>query len=412
MSSDIFNIIKDRGYFYQCTNEDLAKSKLTNQQVISYVGFDLTASSLHVGSLLQIMLVRHLIKSGNKVIVLFGGGTTKIGDPSGRDQTRQILSKEQIDNNKNGITKVLQKFINIDEVCFVNNDDWLANLNYLDFIREVGGYFSVNQMLTYESVKRRLDREQNLSFIEFTYMILQAYDFHYLAEKFGCNFQIGGSDQWGNIVNGIELHRKMKPGSEDLIGLTTELLTTSDGKKMGKSADGAVWLDEELLSPYEYYQYWRNVSDLDVVKFLKLFTELKLDEINELAKLSGSELNHAKEILAFEATKICHGEAAAKNAQQTSQKVFTEGASDDNLPKITLSLNEIEEGITFSSLIAKTGLVDSRSAAKRIIQGGGGKIDNVAFKDPTMQITVDHFSQNNPIKISSGKKKHSLVELV
>jgi tyrosyl-tRNA synthetase len=409
---NIFDLIKDRGFYYQCTGADQIKGLLSQKRAVCYVGFDLTATSLHVGSLLPIMLVRHLINSGNKVIILFGGGTTKIGDPSGRDQTRQILSEEQIQANKSGIKKVLNKFFNIEQVQFVDNDDWLSDLNYLNFIREVGRHFSINQMLTYESVKRRLDREQNLSFIEFTYMILQAYDFHYLAETYGCNLQIGGSDQWGNIVNGIELHRKMRPGSDELIGLTTELLTTSDGKKMGKSADGAVWLDENLLSPYEYYQYWRNVSDLDVIKFLKLFTEIQLNEINELAKLSGSELNQAKEILAFAATKICHGEVAAENAKQTSQKVFTEGASDENLPTITVSLNEIEDGMTFSSLIAKTGLVDSRSAAKRIIQGGGGKIDNVAFTDPTMQITKEHFAQKNPIKISSGKKKHSLVELI
>ncbi|MBT4922679.1 MAG: tyrosine--tRNA ligase [Rickettsiales bacterium] len=410
MAVETFKLIKDRGFYYQCTNPQGVEKKLSASKAVCYVGFDLTAKSLHVGSLLPIMLVRHLLNSGNKVIILFGGATTKIGDPSGRDKTRQILSKEQIEANKAGIKNVLNKFFDINSVTFVDNDDWLKDLNYLDFIRDVGRHFSINQMLSYESVKRRLDREQNLSFIEFTYMILQAYDFHHLAEEYGCNLQIGGSDQWGNIVNGIELHRKLKPGSEDLIGLTTELLATSDGKKMGKSEAGAIWLDSELLSPYEYYQYWRNISDLDTIKFIKLFTEIDLEQVDELAKLAGSELNKAKSILAYEATKICHGEKLAEDARNTSEKVFAEGLSDDNLPKITISENDLAEGMTFSALIAKAELVDSRSSAKRIIQGGGGRIDNESFNDPKMLITKDHF-KNKIIKISAGKKKHSLVEL-
>lgn len=405
------SIIK-RGYLYQSTNIKALESKFENNNITFYIGFDLTAKSLHVGSLLQIMLARRLLNYGCKLIVLFGGGTTKIGDPSGRDKTRQILSLEEISQNKNAIKNILNKFFKEEEIIYVDNKDWLNDLNYIDFLRDVGKYFSINQMLTYESVKTRLEREQSLTFIEFSYMILQAYDFTILAEKYGCNLQIGGSDQWGNIVNGIELYRKLHPNKKDLIGFTTELLVTSDGKKMGKTADGAVWLDEELLSPYEYYQFWRNISDDDVIKFLKLFTELDLSEINELSNLKGQELNQAKEILAYEATKICHGIDNAENAKNTSLKVFENGGFDNNLPEFDLLLSELEQGITFSSLISITNLVDSRSAAKRIIKGGGGKINNKCYNDPLMPITKDFFKDDNKIKISAGKKKHALIKLI
>jgi tyrosyl-tRNA synthetase len=394
-----------RGYYSQCTNINFLDQILTNKKITAYIGFDCTARSLHIGSLIQIMILRLLQKHHHQPIVLLGGGTTMIGDPSGKDESRQILSNNQIQQNLDGIHKTLTKFINFsdDKAIFINNIDWLKNINYLEFLRDIGKYFSINRMLSFDSVKLRLDREQPLSFLEFNYMILQAYDFYYLHKNHNCILQIGGSDQWGNIVNGVELIRRMSclessDETNSAFGLTTPLLTTADGKKMGKTADGAIWLDEELLSPYEYFQYFRNTHDDDVIKFLKLFTDLSLAQIDELAKLQGNQINSAKEILAFEATKICHGEINANQALQKARSIFINKNNQAFDEKI-INLPE-NNSIKLIDIIFNINATESKSDAKRLISGNAVKINN-------QNITDLNFSFDKPqeFDLTIGKKQ-------
>jgi tyrosyl-tRNA synthetase len=406
-------IFKERGFFHQTTDEK-GLGELNN--FTAYIGFDCTATSLHVGSLMQIMILRWLKATGNTPIILLGGGTTKVGDPSGKDETRKILTQQDIDNNKAGIRKVFERF-GLGDCQIVDNDEWLSKLNYIEFLRDVGRHFSVNRMLSMDSVKTRLEREQNLSFLEFNYMILQGYDFVELNKRYGCRVQIGGSDQWGNIVNGTELHRKMHgsqlsgsnlkatalgQGYEPIYGLTTPLITTSSGAKMGKTADGAVWLDETRVSPYDYYQFWRNTEDADVIKFLKIFTEMDIEKIEAMKAWEGSaQINEAKKILAYEATKLCHGEEEANKAQAAAVTAFEQGGT-AGLPEVKL------ENKTYKAteLFVAAGLVTSNGEARRLVEGGGAKIDDVKVDSPNQEVAV-----KDGMKLSSGKKKHVVIKL-
>ncbi|CAN7974575.1 unnamed protein product, partial [Ixodes persulcatus] len=355
-------------------------------EVVLYCGFDCTAKSLHVGNLVNIMILRWFQKLGHTPIVLVGGATTMIGDPSGKSDARTMLSCETIQENKESISTVFKRFINFDKAHFVDNKDWLCEIKYLEFLRDYGRHFSVNKMLTFESVKSRLDAEQSLSFLEFNYMLLQAYDFLELYKRFGCRLQVGGSDQWGNIVNGVQLAHKVI--DKELFGLTCPLITMASGAKMGKSASGAVWLNSSMKSPYDYWQFWRNTEDTDVIRFLRLFTELDEQEIERLSKLKGAEINDAKIILANEATKLCHGEEASEKAFSTASKAFERSAelSIDDLPKINISKQDIESGIKFIQLFVMTGLAESNSAAKKLIVGGGAKYNNKVIQDPNQQV--------------------------
>ena len=377
--------------------------------VPGYIGFDATAKSLHVGSLIQIMMLRWLQKTGHKPITLMGGGTTKVGDPSFRADERPLLTPAQIDDNIAGIQKVFAKYISYDDgptgALMLNNDEWLDKLNYLDFLRDIGRHFSVNRMLSFESVKSRLDREQSLSFLEFNYMILQAYDFLELNRRYGCLVQFGGSDQWGNIVNGIDLTRRVL--DHEIYGLTSPLLTTSDGKKMGKSQDGAVWLNADMRSPYEFWQFWRNTTDADVGRFLKLYSEIPLDECERLGGLAGSEINEAKIILANEVTTLCHGADAAAAAESTAREVFEKGGVGDDLP--TLEVAGVDLPISIVQLIVKSGLAKSGKDAKRLIAENGAKIDDAPLTNAGLMI--DAAALESPIKLSAGKKRHALVKL-
>jgi tyrosyl-tRNA synthetase len=394
--SEFLQEFHNRGFFAQATHLEELDEILSKQKITAYIGFDCTAKSLHVGSLIQIMILRLLQKHGHKAIVLLGGGTTKIGDPSGKDEARNILSEEKIQENFSGIKKNLEKFISFsgpNAALIVNNDDWLKNLNYIDFLRDIGKHFSINRMLTFDSVKSRLEREQPLSFLEFNYMILQAYDFYELNKKHNCILQIGGSDQWGNIVNGVELTRRL--ANKPSFGLTSPLLTTSDGKKMGKTANGAVWLDEELLSVFDYFQYFRNVADDDTIRFLELFTDLNNYEISELKKLEGQEINKAKEILAFEATKICHGENKAQEALRKAQEIFI------NKNSQAFETKEIKAlGKKLTEIIKEIGAVESNSEAKKLIEGKAVKINGELVLDHNMIIT-----ETKEFNLSVGKKK-------
>jgi tyrosyl-tRNA synthetase len=377
----------------------------------AYIGFDATAKSLHVGSLIQIMMLRWLQKTGGKPITLMGGGTTKVGDPSFRADERPLLSAEQIDDNIAGIKRVFAAYLTYGDGAsdgmMINNAEWLDGLNYLEFLRDVGRHFSVNRMLSFESVKSRLDREQSLSFLEFNYMILQAYDFMELHQRYGCMLQMGGSDQMGNIINGMELTRRAADGR--VYGLTSPLLTTSDGKKMGKSQNGAVWLNGDMLSPYEFWQFWRNTTDADVGRFLKLYTELPIDECNRLGALAGSEINDAKIILANEVTTLLHGAAAAKAAEATAKEVFEKGGVGDDLPTLTLSAAELGDGMSIVQIIVQAGLAKSGKEAKRLIAENGARLNDEPLTDAALMVTRDQLS--TPIKLSAGKKRHSLVKL-
>ena len=408
---DFFNLLKERGFIHQTTSDEKIEELAKQQKLVAYLGFDATADSLHVGSLLQIMMLRHLQKTGNKPIVLMGGATTKIGDPSGKDEARKFLDDAAIEHNKSSIAKIFQKFMSFgdgpSDAMMVDNNDWLADINYIDFLRDYGRHFTINRMLTFDSVKLRLDREQPLTFLEFNYMILQAYDFAELARRHGCNLQMGGSDQWGNIINGVELGRRVD--NAELYGLTTPLMTTSSGVKMGKSANGAVWLNEDRLSSYDYWQFWRNTEDADVGRLLKLFTELPLDEIARLEKLEGKEINDAKVILANEATKLCHGADAASAAEATAKKVFEQGSTGDDLPVIELTKAELNDGIPAFKLFVLSGLCDSNGAARRLIQGKGGKLNNKVIEDANQLISVNDID-GDAIKLSFGQKKHVLVK--
>lgn len=411
--NDFMQIFHERGFFHQCTDEESLSKNLESGNVPIYIGFDCTASSLHVGSLLQIMAIRWLQKCGHKPIILLGGGTTKIGDPSFRDESRQLIDDAAIAQNLEGIRKVFDPFIKFgdgnSDAILVNNDEWLSGLGYIEFIRDIGKHFSVNRMLSFDSVKLRLEREQNLSFLEFNYMLLQAYDFAELNKRYGCRVQIGGSDQWGNIVNGIELNRRL--GQKEVFGLTTPLITTSSGVKMGKTAQGAVWLTEDKLSSYDYWQFWRNTEDQDVGRFLKLFTELPMDEISRLESLEGAEINNAKIILANEATALCHGKQAAEAAAATAKKTFESGMVGDDLPTLNLSKEALEEGILAYKMLTDAGICASGGEAKRIIKGGGGKVNDQKITDAFQLITVKDLNSEKIIKLSAGKKKHAIVKI-
>ncbi len=408
--SEFLHVMQSRGFMSDCTDLEALDEALIAGVVPGYIGFDATADSLHVGSLIQIMMLRWLQKTGHKPITLMGGGTTKIGDPSGKDESRPQLTTEKINENIAGIRKVFSKYLEFGDsetdAVQPNNAEWLEQLNYIDFLRDYGRHFTINRMLSFDSVKLRLDREQPLTFLEFNYMLLQAYDFMELNTRFGCALQMGGSDQWGNIVNGIDLTRRIKQKS--VFGLTTPLLTKADGSKMGKSASGAIWLNEDRLSAYEFWQFWRNTLDADVGKFLKLFTEIPLDECDRLAVLEGAEINDAKIALANAATAMAHGEAAARAAEATAREVFEKGGVGDDLPTITLSAADIGESISLVQLFVKSGLAKSGKDAKRLIKEGGAKMNDAAVTDAGTQLTPADFA--TPIKLSAGKKRHALVK--
>ena len=409
--SEFLRVIIERGFLADCTDLQALDDALIAGVVPAYIGYDATAASLHVGHLLNIMLLRWFQKTGHKPITLMGGGTTKVGDPSFRSDERPLLGPEQIDANIAGMQKVFAQYLDYgdapSQAIMRNNAEWLDGLNYLEFLRDIGRHFSVNRMLSFESVKSRLDREQSLSFLEFNYMILQAYDFMELNRRYGCLLQMGGSDQWGNIINGIDLTRRVI--DSEVYGLTTPLLTTSDGKKMGKSQGGAIWLNGEMLSPYEFWQFWRNTTDADVGRFLKLYTELPVDECDRLGALEGSEINAAKIILANEVTTLLHGAEAAKTAEATAREVFEKGGAGDDLPTLTLSADEVGDGISIVQLITRSGLAGSGKEAKRLISGGGAQMNDAALTDPGVMVTSDDLA--TPIKLSAGKKRHALVQL-
>ena len=405
--SDFLNTLTQRGFIHQCSDFAGLDALAAAKKLVAYIGFDCTAPSLHVGSLVQIMLLHWLQQTGNKPIVLMGGGTTRVGDPSGRDESRKILSLDDIENNKRGIQQVFAKFLEFGtgaaQSMMVDNAEWLTTLNYIDMLRDVGKHFSVNRMLAMDSVKLRLEREHELSFIEFNYMVLQAYDFSELARRYGCNLQMGGSDQWGNIVNGIDLGRRM--GTHQLYALTSPLITLSSGAKMGKTASGAVWLNADMRSPYEYWQFWRNTEDADVARFLKLFTILPMAEIAKLEALGGAEINEAKKVLANAATALLHGQAAADEAAETARKTFEEGQSAEGLPTFTLAL---PIGILAANVAV--GFASSNGEAKRAIQGGAIKVNDTTVTDERLMLTVADLDSDGAIKISMGKKKHVLVK--
>ncbi len=409
--SDFLRVMIERGFLADCTDYLGLDEALIKGVVPAYIGFDATATSLHVGSLIQIMMLRWLQKTGHKPIVLMGGGTTKVGDPSFRADERPLLTEDQINANIDGIKQVFSHYVSFGDAAadaiMVNNAEWLDGLNYLEFLRDVGRHFSVNRMLSFESVKSRLDREQSLSFLEFNYMILQAYDFMELHRRYGCLMQMGGSDQWGNIVNGIDLTRRIL--DDQVFGLTSPLLTTSDGKKMGKSQDGAVWLNADLVSPYQFWQFWRNTTDADVGRFLKLYTEMPVDECERLGALEGQDINDAKIVLANEVTALLHGREAAEAAEATAREVFEKGGTGDDLPTLTLDAGELGDGISIVQLIVRSGLAKSGKDAKRLIAEGGAKLNDADLTDAGLFMTPDQLAE--PIKLSAGKKRHALVKL-
>ncbi|MDB9986732.1 tyrosine--tRNA ligase [Candidatus Pelagibacter sp.] len=401
---------KDRGFFYQCTGEENLSQLLDKEKIRAYIGFDCTAASLHVGSLLQIMCLRLLQKHGHQPIVLLGGGTTRIGDPSGKDKTRTILSEEEIEKNINNIEKILKNFLDDKDPktkpIFVNNYTWLKNLNYISFLRDVGKHFTINKMLSFDSVKIRLEREQSLSYMEFNYMILQAYDFLELNKKENCMLQIGGSDQWGNIVNGVDLIKRYS--NNHVYGLTTPLITLASGAKMGKTESGAVWLDKKFLSAYDYWQFWRNVDDRDVLKFLKIFTDINADEIE---KIKNDNINELKILLANKATSMLHGEDEANKCQETAKQTFSENSLGDNLPTIQINKQMLDNNINILDLVILSKLESSKSEIRRLIKGNGIKVNSQAISDEKFLITEDLF-KDSLIKLSLGKKKHIKVELI
>jgi len=421
--------MRDRGFLHQCTNlEELDKNlgqKIEEGGALSaYLGFDATADSLHVGSLLQIMILRHLQKSGHKPIVLIGGATSKVGDPTGKDESRKLLTDEVILQNTQGISKVFEQFLTFEgkgedgavsapsDAIMVNNDDWLSSLKYLEFLRDYGTQFTINRMLSFESVKQRLTREAPFSFLEFNYMILQAYDFLELSRRYGAKLQLGGSDQWGNIVAGTELARRCD--QKQLFGLTAPLITTSDGKKMGKTAGGAVWLNKDRVSEYDYWQFWRNTSDDDVIRFTKLFTELPLEEIEELAKLKGADVNKAKIVLADEATALLHGRDCLAQIHETIDNMFKNkkgSASTESLPRIFVTSDALAEGVRFADLFLDLKLASSKKEARRLIQGGGAKVNDEKIADETGTLTMADFGDAKEVTLRAGKKRAGVVEI-
>jgi tyrosyl-tRNA synthetase len=414
VKSDFLHELKARGFIHQTTDEAGLDKLLRQERVTGYIGFDCTAPSLHVGNLLGIMILRKLQQTGHRPIVLIGGGTTKVGDPSGKAESRKLLSEAEIASNIAAIQSVFAKFLSFGrgqgDAIMVNNADWLGQLGYIDFLRDYGRHFSVNRMLTQDSVKLRLEREQPLSFIEFNYMVLQAYDFVELYRRMGCRLQMGGSDQWGNIVGGIELGRRTD--GIELFGLTSPLLTTASGTKMGKTASGAVWLNADMLSPYDYWQYWRNSEDADVERFLKLFTELPLKEIAKLAKLKGAELNEVKKILATEATALVHGRDAADRAAETARATFEQGEIVASLPTVEVSRGELEKGLGVLNASVLAGFVQSTGEARRQIKGGGIKVNDKPVANERQLLTLSDLTQDGVIKLSLGKKRHALIRPV
>jgi tyrosyl-tRNA synthetase len=402
--SDFLNVMKDRGFIHQCSDLETLDTKLSNGIQSTYIGFDATAKSLHVGNLINIMILRWFQETGHKPITLMGGGTSKIGDPSFKDTQRNLMTDDMINENMDHIRRTcFDQFLHYGDgdtdALMVNNDDWLSELSYLGFLRDYGRYFTVNRMLSFDSVKQRLERESPLSLLEFNYMVMQGYDFVELHKRYGTTIQMGGSDQWGNIINGVELGRKAH--QYELFAFTTPLLTTPDGRKMGKTENGAVWLNSDLLSPYDYYQFWRNVDDTMVSQMLRKFTFLPIPEIEKLESLKGQEINEAKKVLAFEATKLCHGEKAAHNASETARKTFEEGQSAEGLPTITMALGDVN----ILDLLVTSKLVSSKGEGRRLVQGGGAKIDDIAIKDDKETVTI-----KGTIKLSAGKKKHILFK--
>jgi len=411
MENSFLSEFKEREYFNQCTNSEELEQLMSKKKIKAYIGFDCTASSLHVGSLLQIMCLRLLQKHGHQPIVLLGGGTTRIGDPSGKEETRKILSEKQIEKNIKNIEKVFKIYLKTNnpklKPIFVNNYKWLEKLNYIKFLREIGKHFTINKMLSFDSVKLRLDREQSLSYMEFNYMILQAYDFLELNKTKNCLMQIGGSDQWGNIVNGVELIKRHS--SKQVFGLTTPLITLASGAKMGKTEKGAVWLDDKLLSSYDYWQFWRNADDRDVIKFLRMFTDLELKKIE---KLKNENINKLKIILANEATSMLHGKSAAVKAEKTAKATFESGGSGEDLPEIKIKKNDLEQGIKILDLLSLNKVMSSKSDARRAIKSNALKINNKILTDENKIIQLDDFNNEKVLKISFGKKKHYIVKII
>ena len=443
LRSVLLRTLVERGFLHQCTDLAALDVAAASGPVMGYIGFDATADSLHVGSLIQIMMLRHMQRTGHRPIVLMGGGTTKVGDPSGKDKSRQLLSNEHIAANIAGIRRVFERYLDFgdDAALMADNSQWLDALHYIPFLREYGRHFSVNRMLGFESVKQRLDREQPLSFLEFNYMVLQAYDFLELGRRYGCRLQMGGSDQWGNIVCGVELGRRA--AGLELYGLTSPLLTTASGVKMGKTADGAVWLNSDRFSSYEYWQYWRNTEDADVGRFLRLFTELPLDEITRLEALEGAEINESKAILATEATALCHGRESAESAAETARHAFglqgtvqtgsptattklsatspqatawagfptVRAESSAGLPTVEIARSRLDEGIPLYGLLREAGLAKSNSEGRRLIRGGGARVNDERFRDETGTVGPDAVTDNGTIKLSAGRKRHALVRI-
>ena len=403
--------LKFRGFLNQCTNEETLNEIINSKKIKFYIGFDCTARSLHVGSLIQIMIMRLFQKYGHTPIVLIGKGTTRIGDPSGKDETRKILSDDEIDSNAKNLKQVFNKFLlsdNEDSKWITRvNSEWLDKLNYVDFLRDYGKHFTINKMLSFDSVKIRLDREQSLNFVEFNYMIFQAYDFHELNKKDNCILQIGGSDQWGNIVNGVELIRRAS--GKEAFGLTTPLLTNANGDKMGKTAEGAVWLNEKMLSAYDYWQFWRNIDDRDVIRFLKLFTDLSKKEIETIEKNNSANVNEAKIILANEATAMLHGLDRAKKSEETATNIFTDNGLDTNLPTIKLRSEELDNEILLSDLILRINFASSKSSSRKLIRGNAVKIDKELIKDELFSVNTLLLNNSNGLVISVGKKKYFRV---
>ena len=410
--SEFLQILASRGFIHQISEPEALDARASNTKITGYIGFDCTAPSLHVGSLLPIMILYWMQQTGHRPIALMGGGTTRVGDPSGKDESRKILTDEDINRNLAGIREIFSKFLKFGDgpgaAIMANNAEWLNALNYIDFLRDVGRHFSVNRMLSFDSVKLRLDRQQELSFLEFNYMILQAYDFVELSRRHGCVLQMGGSDQWGNIVNGIELGRRM--WNTQLFALTSPLITTSSGAKMGKTAAGAVWLDADMVSPYDYWQYWRNTEDADVARFLKLFTILPLEEVGRLAALEGQELNEAKKILATEATALLHGRQEADKAAETARRTFEEGEVAETLPSIEVPRAELAAGLGVLKAFVLAGLVTSTSEARRQIQAGGLRVNDAAVSDERMVLTLADLPAAGVIKLSRGRKRHVLLK--
>ena len=409
--SDFLRVLDERGYIHQCSDPEGLDQMALEGPITTYIGYDCTGPSLHVGHLLSIMMLRWLQKTGHKPITLMGGGTTRVGDPSGKDETRKLITYDQIEDNKQSLKNVFERFLSFGEgatdAIMPDNAEWLAPLNYIDFLRDVGKHFSVNRMLAFDSVKMRLEREHELSFLEFNYMILQAYDFVELNRRHGCVLQMGGSDQWGNIINGIDLGRRM--GTPQLYALTCPLLTTSSGAKMGKTAAGAVWLKSDMLSPWDYWQFWRNTEDGDVGKFLKLFTDMPLDEIARLEALGGAEINEAKKILANEATTLLHGREAAEAAAETARRTFEEGALAESLPTVEIASADIEAGLGVLSAFVTAGLAKTNGEARRAIANNAFKVNDTPLTDPTATLTSADVGSEGVIKLSFGRKKHILL---